>query len=116
MEEHNQKAIDVVLRNGTPSTATCLHRSKIDKQRLQLTQRNKRVATLRKRVAADADHNDQDSETAFKNLSMKAESAHLFKYLAKVYTKQKGSGITHIEVPYKDAQGQLTEDPLTATE
>lgn len=116
LSEENQKAIsDILLDNNTSSTYR-LHRAKIDKQRLQLTQKNHCAKTKRQRMEADATFYEIDPEQALKRMGMKEESAHLFKYLDTVYQKKKGHGISHIEVPYRNAEGAITSDPLTATE
>lgn len=116
LEEKEQKAISDSIAAPSISSRARLHRAKIDKQRLYLANKNSRAKNKRVRMEADATFHAITPEQALKRIGMKEESAHLFKYLDKVYTKSKGTGITHIEIPYKDASGDLTTDPLLATE
>lgn len=116
LDPEHQSSIDAAKMAGATSSTTRLHRAKIDKQRLQLKNKNARAATKHRRMTADAEYLGVEPAQALKRIGMKEESAHLFRYLDKVYTKQKGSGITHVEIPYKDAMGNLTDDPTQAQE
>lgn len=116
LEKEAQMDIDASNTTHNTSSTTKLHHAKIDKQRLHLKNKNARASTKRRRMEADAEFYAVTPEQALKRIGMKEESAHLFRYLDKVYTKNKGLGINHIEIPYKDVHGYLTNDPLLAAE
>lgn len=110
LSDQQQQAIDTT----TSSVRYNLHRAKIDKQLLQLEAVTKRRSARITRIEQEADFRETDPSFEAQRFAMIDETHHLFRYLEKLYGKKRSIGITGIEIPLRDKQGNLTDDPALA--
>lgn len=101
-----------IQASGTARTN--LHKAKLYKQRLQMESILKRQNHRREFITQEAEFRNTKEEHEASRLAMKAETNHLYRYLEKIYGKRRNLGVSGIEIPFQDQDGNLTEDPNAA--
>ena len=110
LSEHSISMID----SNKLSLKSAIRQAKADKTELMKNHKDLCIAYLQERIKADSEYEHITFTQAAKRIANKEQSAKIFAELKEIFHQGQRLGISHIMVPDRDKDGNVTDDPNKA--